>query len=448
MKNVFLITADSLRLDYVSYFNPDSPARTPNIDELAANGSAYGSAMANGTHTIISAPTLLTGEYRPAITSETPTLAELMRANGYQTAGFSTNLHIRGPTIGHLELDRGFNTFDMCMGATQEKTRVNAKRVGFEIGRQAKERIGTDSWTYDQLTSLVSYFPQPFSSPVPPAETVNEYIVDWVKTRSSDTPYFLWAFYLDPHEPFLPPEEWIPDKYDGRIQRLKIKGVNRKYRYFKPAVTDPELEMLQDLYVASIEYWDAQIGSLTKTLRSKDDDLTVVITSDHGESLGEHDKIGHPGKPYEELIRVPAIIDGPDIPDRDSEAVVENIDVVRTIAERAGIEVPESVRGVDLLGGESSDRGAVTVAGMDPLILTYRTEDWTFINREGERTLYEVEDGVVETDVSDQYPDRTAEMAETLKARVAHFGETTETETQYKADDEIKHRLEDMGYIE
>jgi len=449
MDNILYITADSLRADHVSYFDEFSPADTQNVDSLADDGAAFNVAMAQGTHTVASAPTLLTGEYKPSITDETPTVAEIFRASGYETAAFSTNFHVRGPQLAHLGLDRGFDEFDMCMDELEEKTRLTTKRVSFEIARRTRDCLGTANRLFRWLANFVSYFPRPFVSPVPHAETVNERIIGWVSdTWTGDQPFFIWAFYLDPHEPFLPPERWIPSEYDSSRARINVTGANRKYRYFKQALSDEELELLHHLYIASIEYWDEQVGRLVDDLRNQVENLTVVLSSDHGELFGEHGSVAHPDERWEELIHVPIILNGPAIPDRDIDDVVANVDIPTTLADQTGVDQPESFRGQSLLDRDvESDGCAITVVKSDPMTVVCRTNEWKLVFAPEDKKLYRVDKTLDETDVSDQYPDVTRGLAEVVNEITRDFTGSDEQE-RTEVDDEIEDRLRDLGYVD
>lgn len=452
MEDVVLITADSLRADYISYFNADSPASTPHIDMLAKNGMAFHTAIANGPHTVLSAPTLLTGEYQPAITAETPTLAERLADVGYVTAGFCTNVQLLGPHLAPMELERGFKEFDTLLDTVREKSEFQIERVAHTIGRQSKSLFGKDSSIHHTVSNVMSYLPLPLAQPTPPAATVNNRAIQWIdESVDKEDPYFLWLFHLDTHEPWLPPTDHGTESDTGIFERFLNHGLNRKYRYFKSDLTEREIETLQQLYVASIEYWDAQVGELVEELRARDREPTIIITSDHGELLGEHGEYGHPAAPWEELLNVPIVVSGPAIEQRDSEEVVQNIDVVSTILDLADAPSGGTFRGTSLIDNPERtvhDRdGVLSILGKDPIEFSYRTDNWKYVRRVDEEALYDM----TTSEPNDVYElhERTASELADRAGQIISSIETKPTDMQHdETDEDVSNRLRSLGYLE
>jgi arylsulfatase A-like enzyme len=110
--------------------------------------------------------------------------------------------------------------------------------------------------------------------------------------------------YLDPHHPFIPPQPYLS----------KFKGVENPAQVYDYPIDDPRLtpeRLLKDIdgYDGAIAYLDDQIGQLLAEMRrlSLDDNLLIVLTSDHGETFGEHGGIIHANATYREQIHVPLI---------------------------------------------------------------------------------------------------------------------------------------------
>lgn len=118
------------------------------------------------------------------------------------------------------------------------------------------------------------------------------------------------------------------------------------------AVTATAWRRYMYIYYRYIEMVDREIGRFLEALESSPyrDNTIVVFTSDHGESLGNHENTGK-GQPYEESIRVPMIVSCPGLVAEgfaDSEHLVSGLDVLPTFCDYAGVETPEHRRGLSL----------------------------------------------------------------------------------------------------
>lgn len=453
MENVIMITADSLRWDHISYFNPESPASTPNIDSLAEDGMAFHTAISNGPYTVLSAPTLLTGEYQPAITAETPTLAERLTKAGYETAAFCTNIQLLGAHLAPMDLTRGFETFDTLLDTVREKSEFQLERAAHTVGRKAKGVFGEESQTYRAISTLMSYLPLPIARPTPSAKTVNERALRWLDQSINDgDPYFLWLFHLDTHEPWLPPHDDSSNSPGSVFEQLRTHGINRKYRYFKSSLTEAELGKLEQLYTESIEYWDAQIGAFIEELNQRGKNPTIIITSDHGEMLGEKGEFGHPPAPWEQLLRVPLVISGPELKACDSEKVVQNMDVVNTILDITNATGGETFRGRSLVSEKEprnpNKGGVVSILNDDPLAFAYRTEEWKYVERGEESSLYDLTSSEPEAEgVYKEYPKIAAELATDARDILEPIQIKPRESGNAETDTKIEKRLRSLGYF-
>jgi arylsulfatase A-like enzyme len=147
----------------------------------------------------------------------------------------------------------------------------------------------------------------------------------------------MFVGYMDPHDPYY------PHPYNGT-------GYSRAANPNPLAEETPELIKL---YNGEIEYWDEEFGKLVAELKKRGlyDDLTIMITSDHGEEFMEHGGFWHGTTLYDEQLRVPMIVKMP-AGERAGTRVshwVESVDILPTILRRAGIAIPEGVQGKDLM---------------------------------------------------------------------------------------------------
>lgn len=442
---IVLITADSLRKDAVSYYGQSASTDTPNIDSLAEEGAVFHNAVANGPATVLSVPSLLTGRLHHEVTESTPTLPEQLSQAGYDTAAFCTNIQLFGPRLSPKKLDRGFDSFDTVLDTVREKTEFRFEWAAHRVAEHVQRWLGSDSRIYRGVANSIASIPIPIARPTPSAEVVNERAIEWLEQRDNDSPYFMWLFQLDTHEP------WLPD--EGEESRSLLKGekhrTNRKLRYFKELLTEEEVDTLRELYGDSVEYWDKQVGELVTRLRELDPEVTVVITSDHGELFGEHGEVGHPSSHWNELINVPLIINGPTVDDGDYPTLpVQNSDVPASIADLADV----SDSGIDTVplqrvGEQKPDReGVPSVLNYEATEFAFQTEEWKYVRLENDELLYERGDEA--RDLSDQKPGVVNRLSGRLNERLQKGGDSSASQTgEVEVDDEIEDRLRSLGYV-
>lgn len=292
--NVLLIVIDTLRADHLAAYGYDRPT-SPHLDRLASEGVLYEQCISASSWTLPAHASLFTGLFPRdhRCTSETQnladsfdTLAEILRASGYHTGGFSNNVW----THDESGLKQGFDHF-------------------LELWRQQDSReegISLD----DRDTDMG-------------ATVTNERVLEWLDGLSDrERPWFVFINYFEPHLPYRPARphdgDFLPAEVDPKIvQRLRSFYSPREYSYILRTpwgeVSAEELAVLTSLYDAEIAYVDAKIGELVAGLRARDllDDTLLVVTSDHGEHLGENHMLDHKLSVYEPLLRVPLILWNP-----------------------------------------------------------------------------------------------------------------------------------------
>ena len=219
------------------------------------------------------------------------TLAELLTAQGFRTAGFVANPSA-GPAFG---LDRGF-----------------AELL----------RLYREPWTV---------------GPPPSAAVFSGPLHRWLE--AAKPPYFVYAHMREPHMPYaaplVGPDAPLPTeaKHQGFWDR-----VNRGEREATPA----ELDHLVRLYDGNLRAADRAVGALRTHLEGLGlwDRLVVIVTADHGEALHEHGHVGHNQQVYEESVRVPLVVRlpkglGPHGVRRD--ALTSHLDLAPTVADLMGV---------------------------------------------------------------------------------------------------------------
>ena len=291
--NVLVILVDTLRADHLSSYGYGRPT-SPNVDRIAQQGVLFENAFPTSSWTSPSHASLLTGRYpfehgvewntpRALLDGRSPTLAEALRSRGYRTAAFSANLFWFTRPMG---FGRGFIRFEdyfHSIGDMAVRT-----LYGRAIEKLVLRRLG-----FEDIPARKR------------ASDVNRSVLRWIEL-DREKPFFAFLNYMDTHDPYLPPQP-----YRTKYSRLKSPGGILNWRTGRndPQMTPEQLQGEIDAYDGAIAYVDDHIGQLLTELhrRGLGEKTLVVITSDHGESFGEHGLFLHGNSLYLEEIHVPLI---------------------------------------------------------------------------------------------------------------------------------------------
>lgn len=486
--NVLLITVDGLRYDRLSCSGYDR-ATTPTLDSVVDEGAACSNAISTGTGTLLSFPGILTSSYPlmyggyAQLSEDRATIAEAFSEHGYATVGVNSNANLH-PRFGW---DRGF---DVYIDGTE--TVVNAPIGGFESadGNSAQEEDPLLGSMVDDLKTRVyqtldhdgflyrmveSAYRRAVNRelPHPEAETVVDEILGAVEMLPEDRPYFLWAHFMETHSPYLPPksyrEQFLSEPpSEGNIWRLN------DHLHEKPGtITDAEVELISDLYDASLRYFDDELDRLFRELglQSEWGDTVFAFTADHGEQFREHGELTHCSEPFEEGVHVPLCFKLGETEARDVDGVTSIIDVAPTVLEAAidDPDPPDQFHGRSLVGAltgtEPVDGGRTvfTQQASDPQdgprdidlekrITGCRTVEWKFITsrnpNRGDKLFHLPSDPGEQENVVHEWPD----LVDEFKAEIrAHYD--TPPYTGYGLESavdvgDIDERLEALGYVQ
>jgi arylsulfatase len=327
-RNVIIVLVDTLRADHMSLHGYQRPT-TPFIDTLAADAIIFDRARSQAACTFPSVNSLFTsryafdfyiqGENQMGIPAEYPTIAEILRARGYQTIAVSASPIVRStpskenPNGG---FGAGFDVFDeSCLW--REAAMVNARAL--ELLDDVRE------------------------------------------------PFFLYLHYMDPHGLYAPPaahQRQFAGPYDGHdfIAVGDIGPIGEMLYNDGPEfdISDGDLQHLVDLYDDEILYFDGQLEQLVASLREDGllDRSLLVLTSDHGEEFLEHGHVGHCRGLWNTLTHVPLLMRIPDLPGGGrTNAPVQVVDIVPTLLDELSIDaaaIPFDGTSLDLLlrGGD------------------------------------------------------------------------------------------------
>ena len=320
--NVLLLVIDTLRADHLGTYGYGRDT-SPRIDQLASEGTTYENAIASASWTLPSHASIFTGLFPKdhgthaenfTLDARFDTLAERLRKDGYRTGGFSNNVWTND-TSG---LKQGFDEF-------QELFQHQQARV---------EGVSKDDLDADMGGRLT-----------------NQSVFDWVDgLPKDDRPFFVFINFFEPHLPYRPTrpfdQHFLPEGVrPHNVQRLRSFYSPREYGYILRLpfmeVKPRELEILTSLYDAEIAYTDSIVAGLLDGLKERGllDDTLVVVTSDHGEHLGENHMLSHKMSVYDPLLHVPLVLWNPKLlptPQR-IRRPVQNHDLFGTVLELAGV---------------------------------------------------------------------------------------------------------------
>ncbi len=305
--NFLLLTVDTVRYDRTSFGGyRDGPKRrdtTPRLADLVTRSTSFSFAQAPSAGTMASIPALLTSRFFHsgiALDEDVP-------------RGTPPKIRPENTTLPEV-----------------------MKRAGYRTGAIGSHEYWND-WGIeqgvDEFDNSIGKTPDPYRSP---ADKVTDHALAWI-SRHQARKWFLWAHYIDPHGRYVAHPEVI------------------HYGSSEP-----------DLYDAELRWTDREIGRLLDELRRlpSHGNTIVIITSDHGDSMGEHNvPVGTHGTAlYREMLHVPMIFYIPDAKPRVIRGAVTILDVFPTIAAIAGIPIDDlqlegrSLVGALFYGREDRDR--------------------------------------------------------------------------------------------
>ena len=176
--------------------------------------------------------------------------------------------------------------------------------------------------------------------------------------RNKEEPWMLVVSWNPPHSPFRDAPPDLMDKYDAKDLKLR-PNTGENAEHLIGSSTEARVRRNLAGYYAHIEGIDREMGRILKTLEEtgQADDTILVYSSDHGEMMGSHGRMGK-RTPHDESARVPFLVRYPGVvpPGRTSDALLSAIDIYPTLCGLAGIEVPGHCRGRDLSGAARGER--------------------------------------------------------------------------------------------
>jgi len=345
---IFLITVDCLRADHVGCIGGTD--LTPNIDKLSRDSVVFTKAFANGPGTNQSFPAILTSTYffihgglhlNPRCT----TLAEVLSKHGFRTVAFHSN-----PFLSKMfGWDKGFHEFydfmNVIKAPSATVTRLQRGKLVNRLTRIALNVLGASySRRIRELLKKIYYRFSRIEKPYLEGTELNQHVTNWIEKHKNEK-FFLWVHYMDPHEPYIPPKEYLSN-FSSREEALKF---NLSVDMNNPSEED--LTILRELYKGEVKYVDSCIAELINNIEDRGllEDSLIIITADHGHAFMEHGKFGHAYDIlYNEVIHVPLIVYGLGGTHKINKCV-QLLDLPPTVLDLLGINPPSTFIGKSLI---------------------------------------------------------------------------------------------------
>jgi len=256
------------------------------------------------------------------------------------------------------------------------------------------------------------------------AEEVIKTALVWLERQNSK--WFCWVHLWDPHAPYLPPEP------------------------FKSKFTD-------DPYSGEVAYVDSELGKIFDYLESSKqmENTLILLTGDHGESLGDHGELTHNYFAYNSSIWVPLIIEGPEINPGRIDDYVCHIDLFPTLCDILGIEKPAFLQGVSLLPlikGKKIKKRAIYFESLD----AYYNRGWAPLRGYIEEGKKYIDSPIPEVyDLEQDFNEKRnlasnvnlGEYRKNLKKMEKEFSSSDRVRSVQKIDREVMEKLRSLGYL-
>lgn len=453
--NVVLIVLDSVRRAHLSCYGYARPT-TPRIDRIAAEGIRFTRAWAASCWTLPSHASLFTGLYPSEhladvdtwrLGPDRPTLAEYLRGKGYATASISCN----GIVSEHTGLTRGF------------EVRVDVEALAGARTGLVPRAIRAAHKRWRALTRRDRG-----------AGQATRTALDWIGEKAGRQPFFLFLNYMDCHSPYHPR---LPTRHrfvapEDRTRADRIPQDPFAVMAGRLTFSARDIEVLKALYDGALLYLDAHVGALADALRRRGilDRTILIVTSDHGESFGEHGLLDHQYGLFEPLLAVPLIVRlpggerGGEVDDR----IVQLVDLFPTIADGLGDDIARDagLAGRSLLRDDRREFAFAEyrvpnlrafgrrfpdadVARYDVAIRAIRNETHKLIWWSDDRVaLYDLASDPAEVkDLSPVRPDLARDLQDRIRRRL---GGWTPADVRVAGDDGvdlIRDRLQQLGYL-
>ncbi len=425
--NAILVVLDSFRKDHVGCCGNEW-IKTPTLDAFAREAVTFTRAYPESLPTLPFRRSLYTGcrvfpfeghiAHKGDFVSISPgwgpmresrdSLAELLQMRYYRTALISDCYHQFKPS---MNFHRGFSQWQWIRGQESDPYKSGPAISQREMERYMPKNLRTPF--------QIRHVMEQYLKNIRDRKTEEDYFApqvfraasQWIKDNADAESFFLTVESFDPHEPWDPPEAYrrLYDDSNGP-EREVISSL------YGPAdqLTEAELRRLRANYAGEVTMVDHWLGRFLDTVRSAGlmENTVIVIISDHGHCIGEHNLVSKQGHPLcREVADLVLLIRFPDGAGagQTCDSFVYNHDIAPTLLNYLGVSGENDMDGKDLMplvkGGPPLYEH-VTV-GYGPFVMVRDDEYWynAYLWGEAPRLYHLSDDPDLKADVSDQKPD-------------------------------------------
>ena len=427
--NVVLVIFDSLRKDCVGIHGPApwGQVRTPHLDALAAESVVFDRAYPESLPTLPTRRAVYTGQrvypfhdgdfrlkgdfvgapgWGP-IPEDQATLAEILKGAGYRTGLIADVYHMFKPSKNYW---RGFDQWTFLRGQETDPMRSGPEISQEELDHWLPPQAQTEGRVRFLRQCLKNMHDRVREEDYFNARVMIE-AARWLEQNQDAERFFLTVESFDPHEPWFVPAHYRRMYTDCDGPQQVISGYSNVSDMMSPDL----LASTQANYSGLCTMCDRWFGHLYETMRALDTlgNTLLIVTSDHGHSIGDDDYIGKRGYPADPAVYdVPLIVRYPDGRGAGTrnDSLVQHTDVTAEILRAAGVQPPEPIHGQPLLE-PGTPREHVTVGWS--AAMTVITKQWWFNAKTDGRGafLYDLTTGKTKGEnLADDNPEAVGEM--------------------------------------
>jgi uncharacterized sulfatase len=347
-KKIILIMSETQRTDYLGCYG-SSVMKTPNLDQLAEAGIRFDNAYTTQPVCGPARSAIFTGQYphTNGVYANSIPLNQLSRSLGERMnrAGFETAY------IGKWHLDGGdYFGFGECPPGWNQDYWYDMRCYLEELSPADRKRSRKPETVYDP----------DFSEEFTYAHRVSNRAIQYLEKYQAED-LFLVVSYDEPHGPSLCPPEYIAMYEELDLTNLDLPTAN--YQGEKPEHqtlwAENSQSEVQNNIVDGVKlkqrlgcnsFVDYEIGRVMRAIKQYASDALIIYTADHGESIREHGINSKGAAMYDEITKIPFIISWPEqaLAHKNYQYPVSHIDLLPTIMQAAGLEVPAVVSGSSL----------------------------------------------------------------------------------------------------
>lgn len=453
--NIVWLTVDSIRADHTSVHGYDRQT-TPNLERIAASeqGHSFQNCISEGIWSLPVGTSILTGTYptyhntcgeSDAVPDRLTTFPEMLRDFGYSTYGVSGNPWFSEST----SMNRGFDQFEYISKDNLAAAGV-LPLIKYIVGLR-RHSAGFTLDTSDHCTDFLAY----------------SLVKKWLSKVDKSEPFFIYAHTEGAHTPYYPPDPFVDEFCENiSMEPSAAREFTSEINIHEAIAgevnfSQDEMDAYVAMYDALIKYLDNQIGKVYDTINEIDMGPTIlIITSDHGDLLGERNVLSHKITPHDGILKVPMVTHGLNMK---TDRIVQHIDFIKQISDQIGLE-HEQLQG-KTIGNRVSALSYVSQKYFDQtkeLVSKYncntefdrfhqkdtyviRNNEYKYIHSDDKSSLFSLPD---ESDnIIGNHPEVKNSMANTLSDLLDQVDKDEAGPERSDFGSDMEEQLKDLGYM-